>query len=314
MKSKRALVVNAGGSKGSWGAGVVNALKDQGIQHDIYVGTSTGSLIVMMAAADLKEGLKEGYTNISYKDIFTTSPFKVKKKRKNDNSTNVDFKLNWWNIFKNVVLKGKHSLGDHTILKKTIRKFFKPEDFDYIVNKDILLEVVVTNLTKQCIEYKSNVENNYEEFCDWVWASTAAPPFMTIVEKDGCQYVDGGVLEMLPIQRAIELGAKEIDVVVLNEKVRTIDNSHTKNVLDYLGKLVEMLTKNTQHDDELVGNILAENKDVKLNFYYTPTKLTDNSLVFEKAQMQMWYKEGYQFAMDQKFTAMTIDRYRKMNK
>jgi NTE family protein len=302
---KRALVVNAGGSKGSFGAGIVNALKDLGITHEIYVGCSTGSLIVPMAAANNIEGLKEGYTNLNFKDIFTISPFKVKKRQKSDDPTKIEYKLDLWNVFKNIVLKGKHSLGDHTALRKTIEKFFTEEDFNSIKNSQKQLEIVVTNITKQCTEYKNIKECTYSDFCDWMWASSAAPPVMSIVEKNGYQYVDGGVLEMLPIQRAIEMGAQEIDVIVLNEKKETIKEEKTKSILHFFNILIAMLTDNTQYDDENLGRLLAEHKNVKLNFYYTPRKLTENALIFEKKQMQAWYKEGYDLVMQHNF--MTID-------
>jgi len=307
----RALVVNSGGSKGSWGAGIVNALKDMGVTHDIYVGSSTGSLIVTMAAADKKDGLKEGYTTIGFEDIFTLSPFKVKKRKKGDDPTKVEYRLHYWNIFKNVVLRGKHSLGDHTALRKTIERFFAPEDYEYVLSKDLQLEVVVTNFTKKMTEFKNLNECSYEDLCDLMWASAAAPPFMTNVEKNGYQYIDGGVLEMLPIQRAIELGATEVDVIVLNEREPKVEEVKTKNVLHYVGNLIDMIASNTQIEDEKVGKLFADNKDVKLNFYYTPTKLTENALIFEKAQMKRWYQEGYDFAKDKKFLTMTAKRFFK---
>lgn len=314
MENKRALVVNSGGAKGSWGAGIVNALKDMGVTHDIYVGCSTGSLIVTMAAADRKESLKDGYTNIGFKDVFTLSPFKVKKRKKGDDPTKVKYKLHYWNIFKNLVLRGKDSLGDHGALRNTIQNFFSQEDYEYIQINNRQLEVVVTNLTKKTTEYKNIIDCSYEDFCDWMWASAAAPPFMTIVEKNEYQYVDGGVLEMLPIERAIELGAKEIDIIVLNEKDPKVEETRTKNVLHYIGMLVDMISNNTQFDDEKIGELLAKNQDVKLNFYYTPTKLTDNGLIFEKQQMQRWYQEGYDFAINKNYRSVTAEKLGLRNK
>ena len=38
------------------------------------------------------------------------------------------------------------------------------------------------------------------------------------------------------------------------------------------------------------------NKKVKLNIYYTPTKLTENSLVFNKKAMTEWWQQGYEYA------------------
>jgi hypothetical protein len=51
--------------------------------------------------------------------------------------------------------------------------------------------------------------------------------------------------------------------------------------------------------DVAVSKLLAKDKDVKLRFYYTPYKLTDNSLMFDKEQMTKWWQEGYDFVKNQ---------------
>jgi predicted acylesterase/phospholipase RssA len=64
---KRALVISGGGSKGAFAVGVIKQLQQiyPSLAFDIYVGTSTGSLIVPLAAIDEISLLEEIYTTQS---------------------------------------------------------------------------------------------------------------------------------------------------------------------------------------------------------------------------------------------------------
>lgn len=45
-----------------------------------------------------------------------------------------------------------------------------------------------------------------------------------------------------------------------------------------------------------IGKYAAANKNVIINFYYTPTILTTNSLIFDKKKMAGWWESGHTFA------------------
>lgn len=72
----KALVISGGGSKGAFAGGVAEYLiKDCGKDYQLFVGTSTGSLLVpFLALGDIKR-IKNIYSTIQQEDIFTTSPF-----------------------------------------------------------------------------------------------------------------------------------------------------------------------------------------------------------------------------------------------
>jgi len=46
-----------------------------------------------------------------------------------------------------------------------------------------------------------------------------------------------------------------------------------------------------------------------LNFYYTPTILTTNSLIFDKEKMTKWWQSGFNFAKhtDEKISQLEIE-------
>ena len=57
---KKALVISGGGSKGAFAGGVAQYLmRNQGREYDIFVGTSTGSLLIPQLALNNLEKFKE---------------------------------------------------------------------------------------------------------------------------------------------------------------------------------------------------------------------------------------------------------------
>jgi hypothetical protein len=60
--------------------------------------------------------------------------------------------------------------------------------------------------------------------------------------------------------------------------------------------LFDGILDQVEKKDIALGKLSAKHNNVKLNLYHTPTKLTDNSLVFNKKQMTQWWKQGYECA------------------
>ena len=77
----RALVISGGGSKGSFAGGVAQYLiEGEGKNYDLFLGTSTGSLLVPHLAANDIGKLYDIFTNVNQKHIFSINPFIVRSK------------------------------------------------------------------------------------------------------------------------------------------------------------------------------------------------------------------------------------------
>ena len=75
----KALVISGGGSKGAFAGGVAEYLiKDQKKDYDIFVGSSTGSLLVPHLSIGAIDKVKEAYTNVKQNDVFNICPFVMK--------------------------------------------------------------------------------------------------------------------------------------------------------------------------------------------------------------------------------------------
>ena len=204
----KALVISGGGSKGAYAGGVAQYLiEEDGRDYDIFLGTSTGSLLVPHLAAGRIDKLYEVYTNVSQNDIFSINPFVIRKKGKRE-FVSIDFLNTLWQF-----IRMKRTFGESKSLRKLIRKKFTEEEYGLIrATKDDLV-ITVSNLSKNSVEYKSIKECSYDEFCDWIWISCNYIPFMSLVKKNGYEYGDGGLGCIVPIREAILRGANEVDAI-----------------------------------------------------------------------------------------------------
>lgn len=308
----KALVVSGGGAKGAFAGGIVQHLIDScGYNYDILVGTSTGSLLIPLIAIEDLDKLKHAYTHVTTSDIFKINPFKVSIKPNGD----VKIGINYWNVFRNIFLRRQKSFGDSSNLRKTIQKFITQDDYNKILESDKNVTVCTVNITLGEKEYKSIKDPgmSYSDFCDWLYISACAPPFMSVNTKDGYEYTDGGVLENTPIQEAIDQGATEIDAIFLRPETGFYKIEKIRNVFHLIIKTIDVMSYGINRDDIQIGKLKAKDRDVKLNVYYTPRSLTNNSLIFNKQIMHGWWDEGYQIAK-QKYYKSFILRKRKKAK
>lgn len=287
----RALVISGGGSKGAFAGGVAEYLLDvEKNNYDIFIGTSTGSLLVSHLALDKIAIIKKVYTSLTEEHIFSRCPFKIK------NRNGVDIiKINHFNVLINF-LRGSNTFGESFNLKKLIRKTISKEDFDQLKSGNKIVVVTVTNLSSNKVEYKSLGDYDYDDFCDWIWISCNYIPFMSLAIKNNSEYGDGGFTSLVPIREAINRGATEIDAIILETEVHISPKFTGKNPFSLLVNLFGTLLEQVQKNDITIGKLTAINENVKLNLYYTPTQLTSNALVFNKIQMEKWWKQGYDIA------------------
>jgi NTE family protein len=173
-----ALVISGGGSKGAFAGSVAQYLiQELKRDYQLFLGTSTGSLLVSHLALNEIDKIKSVYTNVNNNSIFNVCPFTIKEKHGTENIA-----INHLNVVLNF-LKGSKTFGESYNLKKLIQKTLTEDEFSCLKNasKDII--VTVSNLSLNQVEYKCLRDFDYEEFVDWIWISCNYTPFMTLVKK-----------------------------------------------------------------------------------------------------------------------------------
>lgn len=289
----RALVISGGGSKGAFAGGVAQYLmEEEGRKYDLFLGTSTGSLLIPHLADGNIKKVYDIYTNVTQKKIFSLNPFVVKKKDGREYVT-----INYFNMFLQFVKK-KRTFGESNNLRKNIKKDFSIADFESVKSKAEDVLVTVSNLSKNRVEYKSIHEFSYDDFCDWIWISCNYIPFMSLATKNGYEYADGGLGCVVPIREAIKRGATEVDAIILEAENMEHNKVLGKNPFSLMINLFGFLLDQVEYHDVVEGKLAAMNKKVKLNTYYTPVQLTENSLIFDKKAMTSWWQQGFDYAME----------------
>ena len=287
----KALVISGGGSKGAYAGGVAQYLiQEEGHQYDMFLGTSTGSLLVPHLAVNDISKVYDIFTNVNQKTIFSINPFVLRRKGDREYVS-----INYFNSLIQFA-KRKRTFGESKNLRKNIFKKFTKKEYEKIksLNRDVV--VTVSNLSKNRVEYKSINEFTYEEFCDWIWISCNYIPFMSLATRNGFEYPDGGLGCVVPIREAILRGATEIDAIVLESENMEYMKVLGKNPFSLMLNLFGHLLDQVERSDIVIGKLAAKNKNVKLNIYYTPSKLTENSLIFNKNLMITWWQQGFDYA------------------
>jgi NTE family protein len=287
----RALVISGGGSKGAFAGGVAQFLMQElGYEYDMFLGTSTGSLLIPHLSLNKIDKVYNLFTNVTQRDIFSVSPF-VQRKKGDREYVSIDFVNSIWQF-----IRMKRTFGESKHLKRNIKRNFSKEEFETIKKTKEDVVVTVSNLSRNRVEYKSINDCTYEEFCNWIWISCNYIPFMSLATVDGFEYADGGLGCVIPIREAILRGATEIDAIVLESENMEHKKVLGKNPFSLMLNLFGHLLDQVERNDITIGKLAAKNKGVKLNLYYTPTSLTENSLIFSKPLMEKWWQQGYDYA------------------
>ena len=287
----RALVISGGGSKGAFAGGIAEHLINrQKKKYDLFMGSSTGSLLLPHLALNKIKKIKEVYTTIDEKKIFSRNPFHIRRK---DGKAHVT--INYTNTLMQFMLNRK-TFGESKNLRTTIEQNFSKTDFERLKRSDKEIVVSVSNLSRNRVEYKSIKDYDYSDFIDWTWISCNVIPFMTLKEKNNCEYADGGFGDTIPITKAIALGAKEIDAIILETEDMDYKKIMGNNPFSLMLNLHDFMLDQVELHDVREGKLAAKNHNVKLNLYFTPSQLTENSLIFDKHQMLDWWQQGYDYA------------------
>jgi NTE family protein len=191
MAHKLAFVLGGGGGRGALQAGALRALWEAGIKPDLLVGTSIGAANAAFLA--LLGYHKEGLDRLEH---IWRETAKVDLLPSN---------YLWLTIRRIFELKSQSP-------DKRIRDFVVSlgltEDLKFADFQDISVLLVSTDLNShQPICYGTEPQQSVLE---GVLASTAIPPWIHPLEREGRYEMDGGVVSNLPLEAAMDHQARKI--------------------------------------------------------------------------------------------------------
>lgn len=175
MKQKVALVLGSGGARGAAHIGVIRELIHQGYEINSIAGTSMGALIGGVYAAGKLDEYEAWLTSLSRMDIFNL----------------VDF-----------------TLSNHGIIKtdKVLKKIESFVSDRKIEDLPIKFAAVATDLNN-----KKEVVITEGSLFEAIRASISIPMVVTPLKKNDTLFVDGGVLNPVPVNR---VARQENDILI----------------------------------------------------------------------------------------------------
>lgn len=264
---KAGLILEGGGMRGLFTAGVLDFFMDNGIKFENVYGVSAGAC---MACSYLSEQRGRSF-DINTKYVKDKRYASMDSLIKTGNYFEKDFQLN--------VIPNK----------------LNPYDYDTYKNSKSNLYVVATNCKTGKAEYLK-VEDMARDI-DMIWASSTLPMLSKMVVIDGKEYLDGGVADSIPVNKAIKDGNKKI-VVVLTRGIlyRKRKNKMSKIIkLKYKNypKLVEAIEKRYSLYNKTLAYIRKLEDDGKIIVIRPKEEVTIGRLEKNEEKLKDLYKSGY---------------------
>lgn len=184
---RTAFVLGGGGHRGAYEVGMLKALTEHGIEPDLIVGTSIGAINGAIYASSPDSGgiatLEAAWRDLSFSDLF---PGTV------------------WSRARSAIQQRTYlHANDH------LRSWLA----DHLDDRDIEGLPVSFQCVAACIEDSSEHWFSSGPLVDALLASSAVPGLLPPVEAGGRHYIDGGVVNSIPLSRALELGATRVFVL-----------------------------------------------------------------------------------------------------
>lgn len=179
------LVLEGGGFRGMYTAGVLDALLGNQILFDYLIGVSAGAAYgISYASRQLGRNLRGNkyHAHPQYCG--------VKHLVKQGNFFN-------WNF-----------------VYKTIPTQLNPFDYQALHNSSTKMKVVLTNCSSGKASYKDCNSNNPDELRDLLTATSALPFISRKLHINGEAYLDGGIADSIPVQQALKDGNKRVVIVL----------------------------------------------------------------------------------------------------
>lgn len=276
----RALVLSGGGSKGAYQVGALKyILGELGVIYDAFCGVSVGAINVAFLAM-FKTGEEQQSVSLLV-DLWS----------KLDNSK---IYKRWWPF-------GRW----HAIWKKS---FYDSSPLHNLLKGNLSLDKIRDSGKTASVGTVSLSSGKYtifdqtsDHFIDAVIASASFPGMLTPVSFMGQLWTDGGVKEISPIKKAVELGADIIDVIITNPRVRTKKFIEEPTTVDVLKRSLDLSTDKIMANDiekvemynKLAEHGLSEKKHVQLNIIRPDNNLIEDLLDFRPLKIQEMMEKGY---------------------
>lgn len=183
------LVLEGGGMRGVFTSGVLDAFMKHGVYFRYVVAVSAGAC-----------------NGMSY----------ISRQPRRARLSNIDFLTQYGYIgWRHLLRQG--CIFDQELLYDKFPNEYIPFDFDSFFQWSATFEMVTTNCLTGQAEYLTESKDRQRSL-DIVRASSSLPYVSKIVMVDGIPMLDGGIVDSIPVMRAIETGHPQNVVILTRNK------------------------------------------------------------------------------------------------
>lgn len=279
----RALVLQGGGAKGAYQAGVLKYLLGiKSIKYDILCGTSVGAI----NAAYLAQ-FKDGEEVLASQTIHSMW----------ESLDNNAIRKKWfaWPL----TVPWKPSVYNSKPLMRLLRENICQEK---IANSGKVLRVGAVSLSSGT--YETWTESDHD-VVEGIIASSAFPGGLIPADVRGKLWMDGGVRRQTPLSEAISLGATHVDVVMCSSPGVDAVNYKNPKSLDVMIRALDIMLDelavadvNTAYlyNDLVLAGVKPNKRFLELNVIY-PSKSIGSTLDFDpiiiRENLSLGFEDAY---------------------
>jgi len=283
------ILVLAGGSvKGAFQAGVIKALFEQGYQPDAIYGVSAGSLnaayLVNQFGQQANAHLPISYPQAA-QDLWDFWELRITHPQSLSKPFNL-FELGW-----SALTKKFKGLLDTSPLRDLLQDVLQSRNLSA---SPVGLKVGAVNVLDGAMHY---VDPSFENFQEYLLASSAVPILMPVVTINGEKrksFLDGGLRDVAPLQKAIQDGATEVVVVACHTEMIEGGDFDSGDLLALVDRVMDIAV-----NEILNADLRMQRSEVKLRIIRPSQPLSIDIQHFTKMDIRRMLEMGYAQGMSE---------------
>ncbi len=269
--SRIGLVLEGGGMRGAYTAGVLDSFIEENIEFDYVIGVSAGANNGINYVAKQKERSKRIFLQWSQDKRF----------------------LSLRNLWRERSFFGMDFIFD--TLPNELDKF----DYEAFERSPVTFTACASNCDTGKAEYFVRERFTPQQYMnEALRASCSLPIISPSVKVSKCRYLDGVMTDAIPIKKSIEDG-NDYNVVVLTKKQERVKKlSAMDRLLVNLAKkmypsLKESINESTYNYNQSLAMVSELKNQGKVFLFKPNSNLLENRYIKDSTQLKLVYQTGY---------------------
>ena len=277
---KMGLVLEGGGMRGVFTSGVLDAFMKYDLYFNYVVAVSAGAC-----------------NGLSY----------ISRQPRRARLSNIDMLVKYNYIgLRHLVTQG--CIFDPELLYDRFPNELIPYDYDTYFASPSTFEMVVTNCNTGRAEYLTEKDGDRQRLLDICRASSSLPYVSNVIDVDGQPYLDGGIVDSIPVGRAIDMGYDR-NVLVLTRNRGYLNTSKDRKIPKFIYKKyprlrVALSRRIAEYNHQL--DMVEEMEDKGLVDVIRPLRPMDvDRIEKDEKKLEALYEEGFQ--LGEEFCKLKIE-------